>query len=126
MTEDGRTAMRQQPCAVAIVAIIAGVCGVLSTVPVLFGLQAVLLVAFMLAGPGSAVMCRVDLPPAVTVAAVLGISVTSVFSLSVVMAWLGVWYPTWSCVLMSLLVMVSGGGRLRTLRTSMAKAGRPW
>jgi hypothetical protein len=126
MTEDGRTAMRQQPGAVAIVAIIAGACGVLSTVPVLPGLQGVLLVAFMLGGPGCAAMCWVDLPPAVTVSAVLGISVTSVFSLAVVMAWLGVWYPTRSCVLISLVVLVSGVVRLRTLQMSIAKADQPW
>ena len=79
-------------------------------------IQSLLLMVFVLTGVGSAAMCWVDLPPAVTVAAVVGISMASVVALSTAMLWLGVWHPIPSCLLLSALVAVSGFARLRALR----------
>jgi CHASE2 domain-containing sensor protein len=107
-------------------ALACGACGLLSTVPVSSALQGVLLLVFMLAGPGSAAMCWVDLPPAVTVAAVIGVSVATVFALSVAMAWLGWWLPVPSCLLLSVLAITSGLLRLRALRRTATGSRRPW
>jgi CHASE2 domain-containing sensor protein len=114
------TALRQAEI-VAKSAIIAGFCGALSTVPFSSTLQALLLLVLVLVGAGSAAMCWVDLPPAVTVAAVLGISMVLMLSLSVIMAWLGVWYPIPSCLLLSTVIVLCGYARLRTLRTKMVE-----
>jgi CHASE2 domain-containing sensor protein len=108
---------------VAKAAIIAGFCGAISTVPFSSTLQALLLLVLVLVGAGSAAMCWVDLPPAVTVAAVVGISVISVMSLAVVMAWLGVWYPIPSCLIVSIVVVTCGFVRLKKLQSPMAESG---
>jgi hypothetical protein len=78
---------------------------------------------FVLTGVGSAGMCWVDLPPAVTVAAVVGISVTYVVALATAMTWLDVWYPIPSCLISSVLVAASGLARLRTLQKVTTEAG---
>ena len=122
MTENShRTTATRQAEIVAKLAIAAGVCGALSTVPFSSTVQSLLLLVLALVGAGSAAMCWVDLPPAVIVAAVLGISIISVLSLSVVMAWLGMWNAIPSCLLLSAVVVVCGYARLRTLRTSTAE-----
>ncbi len=97
-------------------AVVAGVCGALSTIPIAPVLQALLLLVLVLVGVGSAVMCWVDLPPAPMVAAVLGISVTSVICLAVAMAWMDIWYPVPACLLFSAGVACSGYLRRRSLR----------
>lgn len=117
------TTVSSQAEVVAKSALVAGVCGVLSTVPISPPLQALLLLVFVLAGPGSAVMCWIDFPPAVTVAAVVGISVASVLALAVATAWLAVWLPIPSCLLLSAVAMTSGFARLRT---SMQESSRRW
>jgi CHASE2 domain-containing sensor protein len=124
MAENHRsTAALRQAEIVAKSAIIAGFCGALSTVPFSSTVQALLLLVLVLAGAGSAAMCWVDLPPAVTVAAVVGISVISVMSLASAMAWLGVWYPIPSCLLVCLVVVTCGVARLKKLQTEMAETG---
>lgn len=111
----GRSSPRQAEL-VARAAIIAGVCGALSTVPIAPPAQAVLLLVFMLVGPGSAAMCWAELPPAVTVAAVLGVSVSVVLALAVAMAWLTIWVPIPLCLLLAAAAVASGVIRSRSLR----------
>ncbi|MBI3224030.1 MAG: hypothetical protein HYZ39_03110 [Mycolicibacterium cosmeticum] len=110
---------------VAKTAAVAGVCGILSTVPVAPVLQALFLLLLVLAGVGSAVMCWVDLPPAPLFAALVGISITSAMSLAVVMAWIGVWYPVVSCLLLSAGVLCSGLLRARSLRRASVTTSLP-
>lgn len=111
---------------VAKAAVVTGVCGVLSTVPVWSPLQALSLLVFMLAGPGSAAMCWVDIAPAATVAAVVGISIASVLGFAAALAWLGMWLPVPSCLLVSAVVVSCGFARLRSLRRSMTESSRSW
>lgn len=111
---------------VAKAALVAGVCGGLSTVPFAPPLQALLLLVFVLAGPGSAVVCWLEFPPAVTVAAVVGISVASVLALAVATAWMAVWLPIPSCLLLSAVGVTSGFARLRNLRMSMQHNSGRW
>jgi CHASE2 domain-containing sensor protein len=110
---------------VAKTAVVAGICGILSTVPVAPVLQALCLLLLVLTGVGSAVMCWVDLPPAPLFAALVGISITSAMSLAVVMAWVGIWYPVVSCLLLSAGVLCSGCFRVRSLRRTSVKASLP-
>ena len=124
MTDNpGSSAALRQAEIVAKSAIVAGLCGALSTVPVSSPVRALLLLVLVLVGVGSAAMCWVDLPPAITAAAVVGFSVTAVMSLAVVMAWLGVWYPTPSCLLVSIVVVICGFARLKKLQTPTAETG---
>ncbi|MCI4674458.1 hypothetical protein [Candidatus Mycolicibacterium alkanivorans] len=112
--------------AVAKVAIYAAACGILSTVPVWPPLQALLLLVFLLTGPGSALMCWAALPPAVTVAAVVGLSVSSVLATAVAMAWVPFWGPVPSCLVLSAAVITSGLVRLRALRKPVTESATPW
>jgi hypothetical protein len=111
---------------VAKAAIAAGALGIVSTVPVWSPLQGLLLLVFLLTGPGSALMCWVALPPAVTVAAVVGLSVSSVLATAVAMAWVPFWGPVPSCLLLSAVVIISGFVRLRALRKPVTESATPW
>jgi hypothetical protein len=111
---------------VADAAIAAGAMGLLSTMPVWPPLQAVLLLVFTLTGPGSAGMCWAALPPAVTVAAVVGLSVAAVLGASVAMAWVPFWGPIPSCLLLSSAVVLSGVLRLRALRKPSPEGAVSW
>lgn len=111
---------------VAMVAVMAGICGALSAVPAPSSLRVLPILVFMLVGAGSAVMCWIDLPPAVTVAAVVGISIASMMAIAVTMAWLEFWHPKWSCLILAGLVAASGAARLLTLHRSMPVGRRPW
>ncbi|CAN3129387.1 hypothetical protein ACNUDN_15785 [Mycobacterium sp. smrl_JER01] len=110
--------------AVAVTAAISGGCGLLSVVPVLPALQAVLLLVFILSGVGSAVMCWVELPPAATIAAVVGLSIAAMMAVAVTMAWLQVWYPVPSCLVIGALVSASGAARLRLLHNLISDGAR--
>ena len=109
---------------IAATAVGAAACGALATVPAPPAVRAVLLLVFVLSGVGSAVMCWVDLPAAVTVAAVVGISIASLMAVAVAMAWLQFYHPVPSCLLIAAGVAASGLLRLHTLRTP--GADRPW
>jgi hypothetical protein len=115
-----------QPGLVAWAAVAAGAAGLLSTVPVWSPLQAVLLLVFILAGPGCAAMCWAALPPAVTVAAAIGLSVASVIATSVAMAWVPLWGPVPSCLVLSAAASASGLLRVRALHRSAREAALPW
>jgi hypothetical protein len=111
---------------VAKVAIFAGACGILSTVPVWPPLQGLLLLVFLLAGPGCGAMCWAALPPAVTVAAVVGLSVAAVLAMAMSMAWVPFWGPIPSCLVLSAVVITSGLLRLRVLRKPLPESVVPW
>ena len=108
------------------IAIAVGTCGILSTVPIWSPLQALLLLVFLLTGMGSAAMCWVALPPAVTVAAVVGLSVASVLAVAVIMAWVPFWGPIPSCLLLSAVAISSGFTRLWVSRKPVRKSAIPW
>jgi hypothetical protein len=110
---------------VAALAVVAAVCGALAAVPVPSGMRALPLLVFVLAGPGCAVMCWVDLPPAVTTAAVVGISIAALMAVAVVMAWLQFWHPVASCLIFAAVVAASGLIRLWTLRAVVTETGSP-
>lgn len=111
---------------VAAVAMIAAVCGALAAIPVPSPWRAVPLLIFLLVGPGSAVMCWVDLPPAPTIAATVGISLAAFMAVAVAMAWLQFWHPVPGCLLIAAIVAASGLSRLRTSPGSLAEASRSW
>lgn len=111
---------------VATVSLAAAACGALATVPVSTPLRGVVLLAFVLTGVGSAVMCWIDLPAAVTMAAVVGISIAALTAVAVVMAWLEFWYPVPSCLIVAALAALSGAIRLRTLRDPATEADPTW
>ncbi|MGE2731545.1 hypothetical protein ACQI4F_18875 [Mycolicibacterium vaccae] len=110
----------------AATAVGAAMCGALATVPVQSPLRAVLLLVFVLAGVGSAVMCWMDYPVAVTVAAIVGISVASLMAVAVAMAWLQFFHPVPSCLLIAALVAASGLFRLHTLRVPTGRVVSSW
>lgn len=120
------TTPAEQADVVAKVAIVTGTFGILSTVPLWPPLQGLLLLVFLLAGTGSAAMCWSALPPAVTVAAVVGLSVASVLLVAVAMAWVPFWGPVPSCLLLSAAVITSGFVRLRALRRPTPEGSMPW
>lgn len=111
---------------VAAMAVAAAACGALAAVPMPAPLRGLALLAFLLAGVGSAVMCWIDLPVAATMAAVVGISIASLMAVAVAMAWLQFWHPVPSCLLIAVLVAASGFARLRTLRGPIAEADPTW
>lgn len=98
---------------VAWLAVAAGAAGVAAAIPSHPVLQAVLLMVFVAVGPGSAILCWVTLPPAATVAGVLGGSFAVVAMVTTSMSWLGLWYPLPSCLALSVLTVASGAARLR-------------
>ncbi|WP_304118778.1 hypothetical protein [Mycolicibacterium bacteremicum] len=104
----------------AVLAVLAGICGVASTIPFHAATQAVLLLVLTVAGAGSAVLCWTDLPAAAAVAGTVGLSVAAVVAISTAAAWLHVWEPTLSCVLVSLLVAITGAIRMHVLRRQRA------
>ena len=97
-------------------AIIAGIAGILSTVPMWPPAQMVLLTTLLLTGAGSALLCWVNLSGSGTVAGIIGVSVATVIALACSLLWSKLWYPVPSCVLLSLGVLVIGSARLWTLR----------
>ncbi len=100
----------------ATLAVIAGLSGMLSMLPVPAPARAVLLLILMLTGAGSALLCWVSLSGAAAVAGVLGVSVATVIALSCSQLWLNLWHPVLSCVMLSVGVLATGLVRLRTLR----------
>lgn len=111
---------------IAMVAVCAGVCGGMAVLPVPPVLRAVPLIAFMLVGVGSAVMCWVDMPPAPSIAAVLGVSIASMMAFSVVMAWLQFWHPLLFVLGIGGIVTGSGLLRLRALGHPIVGGSRSW
>ena len=112
-----------EPRVLAGLAVIAGVSGALSIIPfssVL--LRSILLMVFLLAGVGSAVLCWLDLPSGAAVAGVIGLSVAAVIALATSMVWLRIWYPVPSCLVLSFTVASIGLIRLWTLKDV---GGRP-
>ncbi|MCV7431880.1 hypothetical protein [Mycolicibacterium bacteremicum] len=104
----------------AVLAVVAGACGIASTIPFHAASQAVLLLALTVAGAGSAVMCWTDLPAAAAVAGTIGVSVAAVVATSTAAAWLHMWEPTMSCLLLSSAVAVTGAVRIQILRRERA------
>lgn len=105
---------------IAKLAVFAGACGVLSTLPLGTVPSTLLLLALVFCGGGSAVACWLDLPTVAAIAGIVGLSVGAIIAVATAMAWLGAWYPIPSCLVLSAVVAASGGLRLR-----MASAPRP-
>jgi hypothetical protein len=104
-----------QPKILAQLAVIAGVSGAVSAIPISPVLQSVLLIVFSFAGIGSAALCWLELPTAATVAGVIGLSWAGVIAFATSMAWLQLWYPVPGCLLLSLTVAAIGLVRLWSL-----------
>jgi hypothetical protein len=121
-TPEPQLPARRAPRILAQSAVIAGVSGALSVIPFSSVLQSILLMVLLSAGVGSAVMCWLDLPSGAAVAGVIGLSLAAVIAFATSMAWLGIWYPVPSCVILSFLVASVGLIRLWTLREV---GGRP-
>lgn len=100
----------------AAIAVATGVAGAVSAVPTYPPVQAILLLAFIVMGPGSAILCWLELPNPARIAGVIGVSLAVVTMLATSLAWLNVWYPVASCVAASVLVAAIGLVRLRMLR----------
>lgn len=122
MDNNGGIITRRRAQILGNLAFVAGLSGAVSTVPFSSALQSLLLMVFVLAGVGSAAMCWVELPPAVTVAAVVGLSIASVVAAATSMAWLDMWYPIQSCLILSVVVAASGFARLKTLQRTATDA----
>lgn len=97
-------------------AVASGTCGALSTVPVGAFPRAVLLLVLLVAGAGSATMCWVAIAPPAALAAVVGLSVAAVFATATALAWLRLWYPVQSALVLSCVVAAVGILRLCILR----------
>ncbi|OAN36802.1 hypothetical protein [Mycolicibacterium iranicum] len=111
---------------VAALGVIAALCGALATVPVQTPLRAVLLLGFLLVGPGAAVMCWIYMPASATIAAVVGISIASVAALSVTMAWLRFWHPVPLTLTLSAAVAAGCLIRLRGLHNTASTGDPTW
>ena len=98
-----------------ILAIVAGLCGLGSTLPIGPAGRAILLLVLLVSGDGSAVICWLDLPGAAAAAGVVGGSIAAVIGTSTALAWLHWWQPTVSCLVLSSAVLVSGLARVATL-----------
>jgi hypothetical protein len=98
-------------------AVIAGLSGMLSTLPVPAPARAVLLTILVLTGAGSALVCWLSLSGPTAVAGVLGVSVATVIALTCSQLWLNLWHPVVSCLLLSVGVLATGLVRLRALGT---------
>ncbi len=108
---------------VAALGLIAACCGALAAIPVHTPLRGALLLPFLLVGPGAAVMCRIDMPTAPTVAAIIGVSISAVTAVAVAMAWLRVWQPVAACLLLAAAI---AGSCLFRLRGALAADGPAW
>jgi hypothetical protein len=97
-------------------AVIAGVCGALSAIPVSSVLQSILLMVLVVVGAGSAVVCWLELPSGAAVSGTIGLSVSAVIALATLMIGMRLWYPVPSCLALSLIVASAGSLRLWTLR----------
>ena len=97
-------------------AVIAGLSGVLSTLPVSAPARIVLLIILVLTGPGSALLCWLSLSGSAAVAGVIGVSMATVTALACSLLWLNLWYPVLSCLILSISVLAIGLVRLWTLR----------
>jgi hypothetical protein len=104
-------------------AVIAGLSGILSTLPVSAPAQIVLLTILVLTGAGSALLCWLSLSGSVAVAGVFGVSVATVTALPCSLLWLNLWHPVVSCLILSVSVLASGLVRLWTLRTETGRGG---
>lgn len=100
----------------ATLAVIAGLSGVLSTLPLPAPARAILLTILLLTGAGSALLCWLSLSGPAAVAGVLGVSVATVVALTCSQLWLNLWYPVLSCLILSVGVLATGLVRLRALR----------
>lgn len=109
-----------------VVAVVAGLCGAASTLPVGAAVQAVLLLVLLVCGAGSAVMSWVDVPPAAAVAGAIGLSAAAVVGTSTALAWLHWWQPTVSCLALSAAVVVTGAARLVILHRRRTQAAPSW
>jgi hypothetical protein len=100
----------------AMLAVIAGLSGMLSTLPVSAPAQIVLLTILVLTGAGSALSCWLSLSGSAAVAGVIGVSVATVIALACSLLWLKLWHPVLSCLILSVSVLAIGLVRLWTLR----------
>jgi hypothetical protein len=115
-TSEPRLPAQLAPRVLAQLAVMAGVSGALSAIPFSSVLQSILLMVLLIAGVGSAVLCWLGLPSGAAVAGVIGLSVAAVIALATSMAWLRIWYPVPSCLVLSFMVASIGLIRLWTLR----------
>ena len=100
-------------------AVIAGLAGMLSTLPVSAPARMVLLTTLMLTGAGSALLCWVSLSGSAAVAGVIGLSLATVIALACSLLWLNLWQPVLSCLILSVGVLAIGLVRLWTLRNEV-------
>jgi len=105
-----------QAHALAALAVVAGLAGILSTLPVPTPIRAVLLTTLVVTGAGSALLCWLSLSDSAAVAGVIGVSVATVVAFSSSLLWLKLWHPVLSCLMLSVGVLAIGLARLWTLR----------
>ena len=103
------------PVAIALLAVLAGTAGGLSTVLSAPALRCFLLLLFVLTGVGCAILCWLELPTGAAVAGIVGLSLAAAIVVGTAGAWLHAWYPIASCLAVSLIVLSSGLIRLWTL-----------
>lgn len=111
-----RFAHASQSRVLAMLAVTAGSCGILSTLPLPASARVVLLTVLVLTGAGSALLSWLSLSGPAAVAGVLGVSVATVIALTSSQLWLNLWNPVVSCLILSLGVIATGVARLRALR----------
>jgi hypothetical protein len=104
-----------QPWVLAVLAVVAGLAGILSTLPWPAPVRVVLLTTLLLTGAGSALLCWLSLSDSAAVAGVIGVSVATVIAFSSSLLWLNLWHPVLSCVMLSVGVLAVGSVRLWTL-----------
>ena len=79
-------------------------------------LRSFLLLLFVLAGVGSAILCWFELPIGAALAGIIGLSLGATIAIGTSSVWLHAWYPAASCLAVSLIVLSTGLIRLWMLR----------
>lgn len=104
-----------QSLVLAVLAVTAGLAGILSTLPLFTPVRVVMLTILVLTGAGSALLCWLSLSDSAAVAGVIGVSVATVIAVSSSLLWLNLWYPVPGCLMLSVGVLVVGSVRLWAL-----------
>lgn len=106
------------PRPLAQISVLAGVSGVMSTIPSSPVVQSLLLLVLITTGAGSAALCWVNIPAGAAGSGVIGVSLAAVVILTTTTAQWELWRPVESCVILSAMVACSGLVRLWSLRRS--------
>jgi hypothetical protein len=110
-----RSKTAYQARTLAAVSVFAGGSGLAALAPGAPLMQSIALLVLLVMGGGSAILCWVELPTGASVAGVIGLSIASVVGMTTLLARWDEWHPKAACLALSIVVVISGLVRMRSL-----------